>query len=311
MARVRFSGLLGSCAVVGFLTWCLVRGSLVGHLEKVPRTSETRARAEKGDAVAQAELASAYFHGWEVEQDDAQALVWYRKSADQGAPQGECGLAWMYSHGLGVSQDYSQAIHWYKLGADQGSAPCQNGLAYFYVSGRGVQQDHGEALRLYRLAANQGYAKAEYNLGNMYFLGEGVARDRAQARIWIGKAADQGDDYARAAVGQKLTRWRSFLLMIQIIGGLTLASGPFSLNIWEPRNGIRDLRDWTLAGTGFLCLISAAVSWYGYRNSLIWCWVYGVTGFTLLKWSLNALVIVLLIHIARNQSNPRALSLRH
>ncbi|HVS86634.1 MAG TPA: hypothetical protein VHF01_00280 [Candidatus Acidoferrum sp.] len=43
-----------------------------------------RAQADAGDAKAQFALANHYFHGREVPQDYAQALIWYRQASDQG-----------------------------------------------------------------------------------------------------------------------------------------------------------------------------------------------------------------------------------
>ena len=126
--------------------------------------SETRTRAEEGNAKAEANLGNMYFHG---------------------------------------PQDYAEAVRWYRKAADQGDAEGQDGVAYMYLRGQGVPQDYTEALRWYRKATDQGYAKAQYNLGNMYYYGRGVPRDRAEAERWYHKAADQGDDYAQRALGFK------------------------------------------------------------------------------------------------------------
>ena len=61
-------------------------------------------------------------------QDYAQALVWYRKAADQGFATAQGGLGFMYENGQGVPQDYAQAAMWYRRAADQGFAPAQNNL---------------------------------------------------------------------------------------------------------------------------------------------------------------------------------------
>lgn len=46
--------------------------------------SELQKKAEAGDASAQFALAEAYDFGNGVAQSDKNALLWYRKSADQG-----------------------------------------------------------------------------------------------------------------------------------------------------------------------------------------------------------------------------------
>ncbi|HEY4052808.1 MAG TPA: tetratricopeptide repeat protein [Terriglobales bacterium] len=165
--------------------------------------SETRARAEEGDAKAQANLGSMYSHGQGVPQNYVEALRWYRRAADQGDPQGQDGLASMYYYGRGVPQDYAEALSWYRKSADGGYAKADNGIALMYSQGKGVPQDYAEALRWYRKAIDQGYAPAQYNLGKMYYYGRGVPRDRAESERWYQKAANQGDEYAQRILGLK------------------------------------------------------------------------------------------------------------
>ena len=45
---------------------------------------ETKIEAEKGDADAQNELGFAYANGEGVVKNEAEAVKWYRKAADQG-----------------------------------------------------------------------------------------------------------------------------------------------------------------------------------------------------------------------------------
>ena len=45
---------------------------------------ETKAAAEQGDAVAQNNLGYMYDNGYGVPENDAEAIKWYRKAADQG-----------------------------------------------------------------------------------------------------------------------------------------------------------------------------------------------------------------------------------
>ena len=65
-------------------------------------------------------------------------------------------LGWMYANGRGVEQDDAEAVKWYRLAAEQGDADAQASLGWMYASGRGVEQDDAEAVKWYRLAAEQG-----------------------------------------------------------------------------------------------------------------------------------------------------------
>jgi len=55
-----------------------------------------------------------------VAQDDAQALAWLHKAADQGNAGGQTNLGFMYAEGRGVAQDDAQAVMWWRKAADQG-----------------------------------------------------------------------------------------------------------------------------------------------------------------------------------------------
>lgn len=45
-------------------------------------------------------------------QDAAQAVVWYRKAAEQGNAGAQFALGAMYATGQGTPQDYQQAYAW-------------------------------------------------------------------------------------------------------------------------------------------------------------------------------------------------------
>jgi uncharacterized protein len=101
-----------------------------------------------------------YRDGKGVAQDHGQALVWFRKAANQGNALGQVSLGWMYQDGEGVVQDYKQAVAWYHKAANQGNALGQYYLGCMYRYGKGVQQNQFEASRLSELAMKQllGYA---------------------------------------------------------------------------------------------------------------------------------------------------------
>ena len=49
-----------------------------------------------------------------VAKDDAQAVAWYRKAADQGNAAAQYNLGLMYEEGQGVAKDDAQAVAWYR-----------------------------------------------------------------------------------------------------------------------------------------------------------------------------------------------------
>ena len=81
-----------------------------------------------------------------------------------------------------------------------------------------------------------------------------------------------------------------------------------SLNIWEPNDRFATRHDWIATATGILLLLSAGARWYGYQHNIIWCWVYGLTGFTLFGWSLDAVLLVLLYFVFFRAKQAHAMS---
>ena len=58
--------------------------------------------------------------GQGVGRDEAQAIAWFRKAADQGGAQAQFNLDLMYRDGNGVQKDDTQAAEWFRKAADQG-----------------------------------------------------------------------------------------------------------------------------------------------------------------------------------------------
>jgi|GEM_PF-3244872 len=136
-----------------------------------------------------------------TKEDNAQAVIWYRKAADQGFEDAQNFLGDMYAKGAGVATDNAQAVNWYRKAADQGLAEAQNNLGQMYANGQGVSRDDYQAVRLYRKAADQGLAVAQCNLGLMYANGTGVTKDDLTALSWLQKAAEQGGAIEQTNLG--------------------------------------------------------------------------------------------------------------
>ena len=79
------------------LFFALLSSSLAG--------SPLQQRAEAGDAESQVNLGLAYRDGTGVPQDEALAVEWFRKSAEQGHPRGQDNLGYMLLQGRGVERN--------------------------------------------------------------------------------------------------------------------------------------------------------------------------------------------------------------
>ena len=138
-------------------------------------------------AEAQYSIGVKYDTGEGVPQDDAEAVIWYRRAAEQGHACAQYSLGRMYDIGRGAPEDDAEAVRWFRLAAEQGHAGAQYSLGLMYDDGLGVPR----SVRWYRLAAEQGEASAR---SEMY--GTGDPQD-AEAVRWFRLAAEQGEASAQ------------------------------------------------------------------------------------------------------------------
>ncbi|MFP4502860.1 MAG: tetratricopeptide repeat protein, partial [Candidatus Hydrogenedentota bacterium] len=83
-----------------------------------------------------------------VAQDDAEAVKWYRKAAEQDYADAQLNLGVMYRLGEGVVQDYVRAHMWLNLAASAGDADARE--ARDAIAGDMTQEQIAEAQRLAR-----------------------------------------------------------------------------------------------------------------------------------------------------------------
>jgi TPR repeat protein len=103
----------------------------------------------------------------------------------------------MYAKGEGVPEDDAEAVKWYRKAAEQGNAQAQSNLGLMYDNGEGVPEEDAEAVKWIRKAAEQGDPRAQFHLGLMYAKGKGVPEDDVAAYAWYSVAAASGDDHGR------------------------------------------------------------------------------------------------------------------
>ena len=160
--------------------------------------------AYAGDVAAQVRLGLIYLTGDGVAKDDAEALKWIQKAADQDNPVGERYLSEMYFKGRGVPADNSQAAKYLRMAAEQGDAESQHNLAVLYTQGLGVPRNMKQAVDWMQKSAAQGLADAQLGLGIMYENGDGIAEDPAQAAKWYRLAVAQNNSDAMSDLARLL-----------------------------------------------------------------------------------------------------------
>lgn len=152
------------------------------------------------DPEKQYDLGYKYYN----EKNYEQAMVWWRKAAEQGYGLAQNNLGACYWEGVCGFKDYELALTWLRKAAEQGIAAAQNNIGSSFYVGKGVPQNYEFAVRWYYKAAEQGYADAQFHLGICYEKGDGVKKNLSHAIYWYQKAADQGHEAAQ----EKLTRFK-------------------------------------------------------------------------------------------------------
>lgn len=176
--------------------------------------------AELGSARAQNNLGALYDSGHGVAQDDAEAVLWFRRSAEQGHNLGQYNLARHLRDGRGVAVDIAEAGRLFRLSAEQGHAPAANELGRLHYDGRIAGADDREAVKWFRQAALAGNPWAQFSLGLAYENGRGVLPNLAAAwqrfKIAAETHAPGNAEAAKAARERVLQR-----LSDEIPGGIT------------------------------------------------------------------------------------------
>ena len=152
------------------------------------------------DATAQFYLGRRLARGIGVEQDDVEAVHWFRLAADGGRADAQRNLAFAYLNGRGIARNEPEGVRRLRMAAEAGDVPAQRQLGYHYATGSGVPQDEAEGVRWFTQAAGQGDSFAQYNLAFAYANGRGIAEDPTQAAVWYMRAAEQDMPEAQCAL---------------------------------------------------------------------------------------------------------------
>ena len=109
-----------------------------------------------------------YRDGRGVARDDAEAVRWFRRAAEQGHNDGQNNLGRMYSNGRGVRRDRVEVVGWYRRAAEQGDAGGQMGPTGSVHAMRRFQRWHGlDQHRPVDVAAQLGDLGRHFSRGDM------------------------------------------------------------------------------------------------------------------------------------------------
>ena len=114
--------------------------------------SALKSKAESGDVEAQAQLASAYFQGSEVEANPALALRWATKPAEQDDLFCVQMVAMIHFQGKGVKRDLPEASKWFAKAAVLGDANAAFTVGLMNDEGQGIPKNAVEAFAWYQVS---------------------------------------------------------------------------------------------------------------------------------------------------------------
>jgi TPR repeat protein len=113
-------------------------------------------------------------------------------------------MAFCCRYGRGMEADLAQAVAWYRKSAESGNAIAQYWLGECYAEGVGVAKDEklavewrGRAAAKFLRSAEKGDVEAQECIAECHEKGHGVPQDAAEARKWYQRAADNGSENAR------------------------------------------------------------------------------------------------------------------
>lgn len=176
-------------------------GSRGANKNEAEAVSWLRKAAEQGHASAQNSLGVCYLKGRGVKKDEGEAVKWYIKAANQGEPLAEANLGDCYAYGMGVGKDPEVAFSWYLKSANQGNAQGQFNAGMCLKEGTGTTKNVSEALAWFKKSADQNNAQSQFELGLLHWHGLAVDQDYAVAFMWLEKAANQGHAAGQGMMG--------------------------------------------------------------------------------------------------------------
>lgn len=126
IGRIQFIRVVAVCAV-----------ALAAASSQNKDIAVTRQKAERGDPIAQFDLARAYIYGeGGVAIDPKQGLLWLRKSTDQGYVGAEYAMGYIYQTGTeGLPKDQHEAAKWFVKAARQQNKKSQDQLSDMVAKG--------------------------------------------------------------------------------------------------------------------------------------------------------------------------------
>ena len=107
--------------------------------------------------------------------------------AATGHSAAQYNLGVMSEWGNGVPKDYAEALKWYKLSAEGSHKDAQNNLGAMYSKGEGVEQSFVEAFKWFVISSENGSEAGRKNIDILEkrMTSEQITKARKLARKWL------------------------------------------------------------------------------------------------------------------------------
>ncbi len=171
-----------------------------------PNTKTTEVALSKKSAEWQFRMAQNFDFGRDdFEQDQNEAVRWYKQAAEQGYSLAQVTLGMKYSTGVqGVAKDISESTKWFLIAAQQGNPIAQYAIANYFMNGYGVEKSSSKAYYWYKEAAKSGVDKSHYRMVDVLLDGYGSTQDVIDQLNWFRDLADKNDAEAQYIYGKLL-----------------------------------------------------------------------------------------------------------
>ncbi len=147
--------------------------------------------AEKGNALAQANLAYLYSFGKGVTVDKKNAELWLKKAIEQNEMSADVVIGSIYETGNTVfPKDENNALQFYLRAAEKGDAAAQNNVGRLLIN---RSSEDKLAISWFQKAAYNNISEAMYALYQIYSKGtKDIPKDPEKANYWLEKAQKNG-----------------------------------------------------------------------------------------------------------------------
>lgn len=158
--------------------------------------------AHKGNPQAQYYMGLMADNGvGPVQRNKEDAILWYRKAANQNHAEAQFALANAYALGRGVPMNPTEMFNWLRKAADNGYMPAMVSMAAVLDRGFGLPQDLAAASDWIRRAAEAGSVNATFQYAQRLQTGFGVEKNEREAELWYRRAAARGHATAQLVLG--------------------------------------------------------------------------------------------------------------